>query len=89
MRLSPPECGGTMTECELLRRMEARLAEARQKHPDWRGGWHCALSILKMELAELEHAMDFESPARVKDEALDVAAVALRIVAGEADIKGD
>ena len=76
-----------MNDCEVLRLLQERLAEARQKHPDWSGGRYCALSVLKMELAELEHAMAFESPARMKDEALDVAAVALRIVAGEA--KGD
>ena len=69
--------------------LHERLCEARDKHPTWRGGVPFGLSVLKLEVNELEHAMRFETQDRVKDEALDVAAVALRIVAGEADFKGD
>lgn len=68
---------------DIIAQLEERLAEARQKHPDWQGGIDCGLSVLKLELAELEHAIRFEGYARAMDEALDVAAVAMRIAAGD------
>lgn len=76
-------------DCAVMRQLEERLCEARLKHPHWKGGDHFGLSVLRLELNELEHAMHFETRARVKDEALDVAAVALRIAAGDTDIRGD
>lgn len=69
--------------CDVMKELETRIAEARQKHPDWQGGIDCGLSVLKLEMGELEHAVKFEGYARAKDEALDVAAVAMRIAAGD------
>lgn len=68
---------------DVIKELEERIAEARQKHPDWQGGIDCGLSVLHLELNELEHAIRFEGYARAKDEALDVAAVAMRIAAGD------
>ncbi len=68
---------------DVIAKVEERLAEARQKHPGWQGGIDCALSVLKLEMGELEHAIKFEGYARAMDEALDVAAVAMRIAAGD------
>ena len=67
---------------DIVAQLEERLAEARQKH-DWQGGIDCALSVLKLEMGELEHAIRFEGYSRAMDEALDVAAVAMRIAAGD------
>lgn len=68
---------------DVIKELEERIAEARQKHPDWQGGLPFGLDVLKLELAELEHAIKWEGYARAKDEALDVAAVAMRIAYGD------
>jgi hypothetical protein len=60
-----------------------RLRHARDKHPAWNKDLSFCLSVLRLELGELEHAIKYETDARVRDEALDVAAVALRIVEGD------
>ena len=39
--------------------------------------------MIQEELAELGHAIDNEGPDRVIDEAMDVAATAMRLVMGE------
>lgn len=72
-----------MKDCTTMKALEKRLNEARTKHPAWNGSLDFALSVLKLELGELEHALNWESEARVRDEALDVAAVALRIYEGD------
>jgi hypothetical protein len=72
-----------MKDCTTMKALEKRLHEARTKHPAWSGSLDFALSVLKLEQGELEHAMNWESEARVRDEALDVAAVALRIYEGD------
>lgn len=69
--------------CEMMKALEKRLHEARQKHPDWMGSPNYAYSVLQLEVLELELAMTHEGEARVRDEALDVAAVALRIAMGD------
>ena len=63
--------------------LKDRLEHARTKHPAWDQGLGFALSVLMLEVNELKHAMDYETHARIRDEALDVAAVALRIVEGD------
>ena len=63
--------------------LKDRLEHARTKHPEWDQGLGFALSVLMLEVNELKHAMDYETQARIRDEALDVAAVALRIAEGD------
>ena len=63
--------------------LKDRLEHARTKHPAWDQGLYFALSVLMLEVNELKHAMDYETQARIRDEALDVAAVALRIAEGD------
>ena len=70
-------------DCAVMKALEERLAEARLKPPHWKGSMDYALCVLQLEIGELELAMRHETEARVKDEALDVAAVALRIAAGD------
>lgn len=70
-------------KCATEKALGERVAEARQKHPVWDKDLNFALSVLRLELGELEHAMRYETAARVYDEALDVAAVALRIAEGD------
>lgn len=63
--------------------LKDRLEQARAKHPAWEKDLGFALSVLMLEVNELKHAMDYETDSRVRDEALDVAAVALRIAEGD------
>jgi hypothetical protein len=70
-------------KCATIKELEERMAEARKKHPEWGHGPGHAISVLKLELAELEHARTYEGEARLRDEALDVAAVAMRIYEGD------
>jgi NTP pyrophosphatase (non-canonical NTP hydrolase) len=74
-----------MKDCATLKELEERIAQARWKHPDWHKSAEFGLSVLKLELNELEHAINWESSARIRDEALDVAAVAMRIASGETE----
>lgn len=70
-------------KCATVKALEERIAHARQKHPAWNKDLGFALSVLMLEVNELKHAMDYETDSRVRDEALDVAAVALRIAEGD------
>lgn len=70
-------------KCASEKALGNRVAEARKKHPEWGHGPGHAISVLKLELAELEHARTYEGEARLRDEALDVAAVAMRIYEGD------
>ena len=60
-----------------------RLEDARQKHPLFAAGPGRALGVIGAEFRELEYAVENESNARQMDEALDVAATAMRFVNGE------
>lgn len=65
-----------------------RLYEARIKHPasQWQGsGKYWALGQLEAEVNELRHALEHETDQRITDEALDVIAVAIRIINREYD----
>lgn len=65
---------------ETMEALSRRVAEARHKHPDWSGRLgKYAMSVLRLEVEELAHAMHWEGGERERQEALDVAAVALRI----------
>ena len=69
---------------DTLKALTRRVAEARHKHPDWGGSLgNYALSVLRLEVEELAHAMHWECRERERQEALDVAAVALRIYEGD------
>ena len=69
---------------DTLKALTRRVAEARHKHPDWGGCLgNYALSVLRLEVEELAHAMHWEGGERERQEALDVAAVALRIYEGD------
>ena len=61
-----------------------RIKYAREAHPDWQDkgkGW--ALGVIQAEMDELCIAVAHESRQRQIDEALDVAATAMRFVMGE------
>lgn len=60
-----------------------RLEEAREKHPVFAEGFFQALGVIGAEFRELEVAVEHESADRQFDEALDVAATAMRFVNGE------
>lgn len=60
-----------------------RMGEAREKHPVFAEGRYHALGVIGEEYRELVHAVEHESPERIRDEALDVAVTALRLWLGE------
>lgn len=63
--------------------LEERLHHARKKHPIFATHNREAAHVIDCELNELLHAIHNEGPARIIDEALDVAATAMRLVMGE------
>ncbi len=60
-----------------------RLEEAREKHPGFAENAEEAVEVIGEEWAELSQAVDQESQDRQHDEALDVAATAIRFTIGE------
>lgn len=61
------------------------VRHAREKHPDWRKTSAYALDVAGLEWQELQHAVKWESNARQKEEALDLVAVLVRFIEGDAE----
>ncbi len=74
---------GKISQEQAIEMLVARLAHARKEHPVFAESTSEALSTIHDEFEELFDAANYESPARVIDEALDVAATAMRLVMGE------
>lgn len=68
---------------QALAALMQRLSEARGKHPVFAEGKYHALGVIGGEYRELVHAVEHETPERIRDEALDVAVTALRLWLGE------
>ena len=63
-----------------------RLEHARREHPVFAKNDEDAVNVIWNEWTELRDAEYYEEgPARILDEALDVAATAMRLVMGEVD----
>ena len=63
-----------------------RLEHARREHPFYASDERGAIVVIQDELNELKATwMECEGPARILDEALDVAATAMRLVMGEVE----
>ena len=73
-----------MTQKEAFTLLAARLEHARATHPVFAEYTHDAVDVIRDEWRELHSAVHYgEGPQRVLDEALDVAATAMRLVMGE------
>ena len=73
-----------MTQEEAFKALAARLEHARREHPVFAEYTHDAVDVIRDEWRELHSAVHYgEGPARILDEALDVAATAMRLVMGE------
>ena len=72
-----------LTQDQAFRLLAARLDHARKEHPVFAESNGIAFTVIDDELDELFNAMLHEGPARIVDEALDVAATAMRLVMGE------
>lgn len=72
-----------MTQQEAIQRLIARLDHARREHPVFADSEREALRVIDAEVNELAFAIHNEGPDRIIDEALDVAATAMRLVMGE------
>lgn len=66
-----------------------RLEEATEKHPVFAESAEEAVDVVGEEWAELSQAVDHESTDRQIDEALDVAATAMRFVNGDHKLPGE
>ena len=77
----PP--GTRLTEEQAFSRLMQRLGHARNKHPGFAVGTFAAWTVIVDEVLELRYAVGHESRERQIDEALDVAATAMRFVMGE------
>jgi hypothetical protein len=66
--------------------LAARLDHARKEHPVFAYFESDAVDVIRDEWRELHNAVHMgEGPARIRDEALDVAATAMRLVMGEVE----
>lgn len=75
-----------LTQEQAFLLLAARLEHARKEHPVFAANEYRALDVIEQEFEELAGAIvDNEGPARVLDEALDVAATAMRLVMGEVE----
>ena len=74
---------GPITQEQAFGMLAARLEHARREHPVFAEHVNDAVEVIRDEIDELRVAIANECPARVLDEALDVAATAMRLVMGE------
>lgn len=73
-----------LTQEQAFELLAARLEHARREHPVFAQDAGHAVEVVFDEYQELKMAwLHDEGPARVIDEALDVAATAMRLVMGE------
>ena len=75
-----------LTQEQAFGMLAARLEHARKEHPVFAKDIGDAVDVICDESHELVLAVvDREGPARIIDEALDVAATAMRLVMGEVE----
>jgi 23S rRNA G2069 N7-methylase RlmK/C1962 C5-methylase RlmI len=75
-----------LTQEQAFAMLAERLEHARKEHQVFARDEHDATSVIYGEWDELAQAVgDGEGPVRVIDEALDVAATAMRLVMGEVE----
>ena len=75
---------GPITQDMAFGMLAARLEHARREHPVFVKTYEQAVDVIWEEWTELRDADYYdEGPARILDEALDVAATAMRLVMGE------
>ena len=75
-----------LTQEQAFALLAARLDHARKEHPVFATDTDDAVSVIWDEYIELQNAVaDNEGPARIVDEALDVATTAMRLVMGEVE----
>lgn len=79
--------GSVQAGRDLIAALARRMGEAREKHSVFAEGEYHALGVIGAEYLELEKAVEYESPERMADEALDVAVTALRLWAGEHEVE--
>lgn len=70
------------TQEQAFAMLAARLEHARREHPVFARNQRDGVFVVNAETLELIDALE-EGPARIIDEALDVAATAMRLVMGE------
>ena len=83
MRSGMAEPAQRMTEEQAFSKLMFRLGHAMAKHPTFARNQYEACAVIDAEMQELKQAVNSESRQRQIDEALDVAATAMRFVMGE------
>ena len=61
------------------------VRQARAKHPEWRKTAEYAASVVNLEWNEFQHAVRWETKKRAKEEAMDMVAVLVRFIEGDAE----
>jgi hypothetical protein len=72
-----------ISQADAFDMLARRLEHARNEHPRFATGPTNAYFVIRDEVEELYLAIANEGNARILDEALDVAATAMRLVMGE------
>lgn len=70
---------------DVVKRIMDRVIHARTKHPDWLKRDDYVLSVAEMEWHEFCHALSWEGRTRASEEALDLIAVLVRYLEGDAE----
>ena len=83
MRSGMAEPAQRITEEQAFSKLMLRLGHARAKHPTFARNVYEAGEVIDAEMQELKRAIGCESRQRQIDDALDVAATAMRFVMGE------
>lgn len=87
-RIEPVPCNKPVLPeiaSDTIKRINCRVAHARHKHPDWLKRDDYVLSVAEMEWHEFAHALSWEGRKRAEEEALDLIAVLVRFIEGDAD----
>ena len=70
---------------ETLDSIASRVNHARTKHPEWIKNDEYVCAIAELEWNEFKHALNWEGRSRAEDEALDLIAVLVRFIEGDAE----
>lgn len=68
----------------VIQRIMEHVIHARTKHPTWVPNDDYVLSVAEMEWDEFAHALRWEGSKRAEEEALDLIAVLVRYLMGDA-----
>lgn len=75
---------GANRSVDVFSKIAAHVEHARNKHPDWYPSTEYVCAVAEMEWREFLFALEWEGEARAQEEALDLIAVLVRYIEGDA-----